>query len=154
MNWVPLVTDEDIAAFIDDVGGFHDGVLSEVHVSFGTHVEPDGSTVFDPQAAMTVHLLFQLPANAFNRPWGVELRFDQAAGAFFDACPPNGFPTILSASIERRDDLYYWCVIDDDIGSTTSPWVGGRRVSWRAQDTWVGDTPRYGATAPPVIPQG
>ena len=147
MEWVPLVTDADIAALQRAVFDFHDAVLCEVHVSFGTHVEPGGSTVFDPQAAMTVHLLFQLPANAANRPWAVELRFDQAVAAFFDACPPDCFPTILGASIERRDDLYYWGVIEDDIGTTKSPWVGGRRVSWRAQDTWIGDTPRYGPAA-------
>jgi hypothetical protein len=146
--WQPLATDEAIREFQAIVYDFHDGCLREAHLAFGTHLTDDDVTRIDSARALTVHLLIQLPARLFPRPRAVALRFEQAVGCFFDACPPDCDPTIVRASIERRGDLYYWCVGEQDIGGTGSPWVGGRRLSWRAQDSWTGDTPRYGPITP------
>jgi hypothetical protein len=148
MDWRPLNTADEIEAFAALVDHFHDGCLREAHLSFGTHLVDDGAVCIDPARALTVHLLIQLPSKLFPRPRAIELRFEQAVGCFFDACSSDFDPTIRAASIERRGDIYYWCVAEDDIGGATSPWIGGRQLSWRAQDDWIGDTPRYGPAAP------
>ena len=72
MAWQPLITDDEIAAFQHAVFDFHDGVLREAYLSFGTHLGSAGVAYFDTTRALTVHLLIQLPANLFPRPRAVE----------------------------------------------------------------------------------
>jgi hypothetical protein len=133
MDWLPMVTDEDIAAFLADVAGFHDGYLRAVHVVFGSG-DPRTSPYEDDRQKASGRLSIDSPSGPHGRMRLIELRFDEVVACHVRPSGPDFDPTVLEAEIVRRGDIYYWCLAESLIGGTDSTWMGGRRLSWRIGD--------------------
>lgn len=145
-EWRHLRTKADIEALLDELGGFHDSCVHEVHVATGRNVNKSG-TVMNLLGRHTIHLLIQSELE----PTAVELRFSDVVA--FHLAIPGGEGPICGAAMFEHDGLVYWATSEDfRPGSTDheTTWIAGPTVAWREVSDWLGPALRYRSPAAPA----
>lgn len=136
--WHEVSTLGELDAFLDHVGGFHDGILKEIHWINGDHVGASSSmlTYKLSSARLLVQRQWKSPSAVeivLDRVWTVTL--DTSAWIYDSVARTERSSSFLG---EPRDLL----VLDLD-GSTFS----FERMRWRDASEWMGPEPRFGPFA-------
>ncbi|MCX7884280.1 MAG: hypothetical protein N2448_04535 [Caloramator sp.] len=141
MNWKDINSENDIDDLFTTFGGFHDGVMREMHLWNDYYVDEDlGMNSGD--GTLNAKVLFQ---RQWEKPSAIEMLFLGIYKINIISTPPNYWYMIFDATLIYKDGLYYWAETGDwDIGDNSVTWISSKSIRWRSVDGWLGSKLRYG----------
>lgn len=135
-DWKEVSTLDELNAFLDLVGGFHDGIVKEVHWLNRDHVWEDLKML--PYRLSSVRMLVQ---RQWKNPSAVEMMFDDVYRLHLDW----QFVFASEASTETAPPGFGWddrtlLVLKMELNE-----VAFGSMRWRDASEWMGPEPRFGA---------
>lgn len=141
MDWKEINSENDIDDLFTTFGGFHDGVLREMHLWNDYYVDEDLS-MNSGDGMLNAKVLFQ---RQWEKPSAIEMLFLGIYKINIISTPPNYWYMIFDATLIYKDGLYYWAEVGDwDIGDNSVTWISSKNIRWRSVDGWLGSKLRYG----------
>lgn len=142
MDWKEIHTEKDIEDLLNIFGGFHDGVLREMHLWNDYYVDKDLS-MCSGNRMLNAKVLFQ---RQLENPSVIEMLFLGIDKINIVSTPLNCWYMIFDATLTYRDGLYYWAEAGNwEIGDDTVIWMSAKSIQWRSVDGWLGSKLRYGS---------
>jgi hypothetical protein len=145
MDWIQVITQDDIENLLEAFGNFHDGVLREIHLWNSYSIDKELNMV-SGDCSLNAHVLFQRQAAS---PSAIEIHFSEIQRMNITATQAGYWYTIYDASIFCQDNIFYWADEPewniDDPARDEAMWVSAKGIRWREQNDWIGNTMRYGS---------
>lgn len=141
MDWKEINSEYDIEELLTTFGGFHDGVLREMHFWNDYYVDED-LRMFSKDGMLNAKVLFQRQE---RNPSTIEMLFLGIDKINIVSTPPDYWYMIFDATLIYKDGLYYWAEIGNwQIGDNSVTWISSKYIKWRSVDNGLGSKLRYG----------
>ncbi|SDY91113.1 hypothetical protein SAMN05660462_01199 [Proteiniborus ethanoligenes] len=143
MDWKEINSENDINDLLKTFGGFHDGVLREMHLWNDYYVDEDLS-MDSGDGMLNAKVLFQRQG---KEPSTIEMLFWGVNKINIISTPPNHWYMIFDTTLVYKDGLYYWAEAGDwEIGDNSVTWLSSKNIKWRSVDGWLGSKLKYGTS--------
>lgn len=147
MSWNEIKTREDIDAFMDKMGGFHDGCLKELRFESGAYVG-ENLAMMPINTKRNVYVILQ---RQYKDPSAIEMLFADVEWLNLRPAGERYTCEIFGAHMCIEDDLIVWFDCADfkdsyrELYDKDVTWIKAHKVFWRAADEYLGEPPVYGA---------
>lgn len=142
MEWKEVKTKEDIRKLYETFGGFHDGVLREIHLWNDYYVDKDLS-MNSGNGMLSAKILFQRQSDKTSV---IEMLFSGIDKMNIVSTQPDHWYMIFEVTLTFKDELYYWAEVDNwAIGDNSVTWISAKGIKWRDVSGWLGNKLRYGS---------
>ncbi|AEE92445.1 hypothetical protein [Tepidanaerobacter acetatoxydans] len=143
MDWKEINSENDINDLLKTFGGFHDGVLREMHLWNDYYVDED-LRMDSGDGMLNAKVLFQRQG---KEPSVIEIIFLGIDKINIVSTPPNYWYMIFDATWVYKEGLYYWAEVGDwEIEDNSVTWLSSQNIKWRSVDGWLGSKLRYGSS--------
>lgn len=141
MLWNEIVTQEDVKAFNDNFGIFHDACLKEMCFSSGGWVSDDlrMSVLSNPVA----RFLFQ---RQFRNPSAIEVEFSDIIQINIRPVPSDNGVDLRETHLYLDNGIFFWSERDYEFleeGKDKCTWIAAKVVKWRERDDTLGEQKIY-----------
>ena len=123
MDWKEINSENDINDLLKTFGGFHDGVLREMHLWNDYYVGEDLS-MNSGDGMLNAKVLFQ---RQWEKPSTIEMLFLGVNNINIISTPLNYWYMIFDTTLVYKDGLYYWAEVGDWERSIDG-WLGSKLI--------------------------
>ena len=132
MMWHEIVTDEDVRAFMKQIGYFHDSCIKEMRYVSGAYVADDLS-MYPINDKRSLSVIIQ---RQFEDIPALELEFIGLDHLYLRPNSPAYTCEILDATLLIKDDRIFWCdwggLTEEDLEQYDGTLICSEKLRWRA----------------------
>lgn len=141
--WNEITNQNDLDAFINLFGGFHDSCIKEFKYVSGAFVN-ENLSMHPINNKRDFKIIFQ---RQFNNPSVVEMEFTGLLRLSMYPVDENYTCEILDATMILSDNCVYWydCerLTENELNTYTGTLICASKVRWRVAEEYIGDNEIY-----------
>jgi hypothetical protein len=141
--WNEITNQNDLDAFINLFGGFHDSCIKEFKYVSGAFVN-ENLSMYPINNKRDFKIIFQ---RQFNNPSVVEMEFTGLLRLSMSPVDENYTCEILDATMILSDNCVYWydCerLTENELSTYTGTLICASKVRWRVAEEYIGHNEIY-----------
>lgn len=140
--WTELITNQDIAIFLERINYFVDSCIKEIKYVSGSYSEK-GTTLYATNDIRDVYILFHSISGCYQT---FEIRFSRIHKLVLEPYGDEQDSVIYDTTLIKKDNLFYWFDYkEEDIYNFTPKGTAviAEKVSWRTINNSLGKEDFY-----------
>lgn len=140
--WTELITNQDIAIFLERINYFVDSCIKEIKYVSGSYSE-NGTTLYATNDIRDVYILFHSISGCYQT---FEIRFSRIHKLVLEPYGDEQDSVIYDTTLIKKDNLFYWFDYkEEDIYNFTPKGTAviAEKVSWRPINNSLGKEDFY-----------